>query len=78
MVKRVHDRYALPSPLLSVVNHYLGHYAYLLCLAVVFEMVSAFGGIGLTLGIPDQNFALSGAFSPVSKLVICVIVSLYV
>lgn len=44
-------------------------------LDIVFEMVSAFGGIGLTLGIPDQNYALSGAFSPVSKLVICIIVS---
>ncbi|KAF7309853.1 Potassium transporter [Mycena indigotica] len=36
---------------------------------VVFELVSAFGGIGLTLGVPDNNFAFTGAFRPLSKLV---------
>ena len=46
------------------------------CLApdhAVFELVSAFGGIGLTLGIPTQNYAFSGAFGPLSKLVVIVI-----
>lgn len=40
---------------------------------VVFELVSAFGGIGLTLGIPTQNYSFSGAFGPLSKLVVIVI-----
>ncbi|KAK7029888.1 potassium transporter [Favolaschia claudopus] len=40
---------------------------------VVFEMVSAFGGIGLTLGLPTDNFAFSGGLRPLSKLVIIVI-----
>lgn len=40
---------------------------------IVFELVSAFGGIGLTLGIPTQNYSFSGAFGPVSKLVVIVI-----
>ncbi|KAI0757447.1 TrkH-domain-containing protein [Daedaleopsis nitida] len=40
---------------------------------IVFELVSAFGGIGLTLGIPTENFAFSGAFGPLSKLVVIVI-----
>ena len=40
---------------------------------LVFEMVSAFGGIGLTLGIPTDNFSFSGAFRPLSKLIVCVI-----
>jgi hypothetical protein len=42
-------------------------------LRTVFELVSAFGGIGLSLGIPTENFAFSGAFSPLSKLVVIVI-----
>ncbi|KAH8101386.1 TrkH-domain-containing protein [Cristinia sonorae] len=40
---------------------------------IVFELVSAFGGIGLTLGIPTENYAFSGAFRPLSKLVVIVI-----
>ncbi|KAJ6490216.1 potassium transporter [Mycena vitilis] len=40
---------------------------------VVFELVSAFGGIGLSLGLPTDNFAFSGALRPLSKLVIIVI-----
>ncbi|KAJ7166615.1 potassium transporter, partial [Mycena filopes] len=36
---------------------------------IVFELVSAFGGIGLSLGFPD----FSGALGPLSKLVIIVI-----
>ncbi|KAJ3485808.1 hypothetical protein NLI96_g4697 [Meripilus lineatus] len=40
---------------------------------VVFELVSAFGGIGLSLGLPSDNFAFSGAFGPLSKLVVIVI-----
>lgn len=42
-------------------------------LGVVFELVSAFGGIGLTLGIPTENFGFSGAFGPVSKIVVIII-----
>ncbi|CAA7262705.1 unnamed protein product [Cyclocybe aegerita] len=40
---------------------------------VVFELVSAFGGIGLTLGFPSNNFSFVGAMSPLSKLVVIVI-----
>ena len=39
----------------------------------VFELVSAFGGIGLTLGIPTHNYAFTGAFGPLSKLVVIII-----
>lgn len=42
-------------------------------LGIVFELVSAFGGIGLTLGIPTENFGFSGAFGPVSKIVVIII-----
>jgi Trk-type K+ transport system membrane component len=36
-------------------------------------MVSAFGGIGLTLGLPTDNFSFSGEFNALSKLIVCVI-----
>ncbi|KAJ7145738.1 cation transport protein-domain-containing protein [Mycena epipterygia] len=40
---------------------------------ILFELVSAFGGIGLSLGLPSDNFSFSGALRPLSKLVIIVI-----
>ncbi|KAF7345041.1 Potassium transporter [Mycena venus] len=40
---------------------------------IVFELVSAFSGIGLSLGLPTDNFSFSGALRPLSKLVIIVI-----
>ncbi|KAF7302800.1 Potassium transporter [Mycena kentingensis (nom. inval.)] len=40
---------------------------------VIFELVSAFGGIGLSLGLPTDNFSFSGALTPLSKLVVIVI-----
>jgi Trk-type K+ transport system membrane component len=39
----------------------------------VFECVSAFAGIGLSLGTPTTAFSLSGDFRKLSKLVICVL-----
>ena len=43
------------------------------CVTAVFELVSAFGGIGLSLGVPFDNFAFSGSFKTLSKLVVIVI-----
>lgn len=40
---------------------------------IIFEMVSAFGGIGLTLGVPYDNFSFCGDFRVLSKLIVCVI-----
>ncbi|CAK5281873.1 unnamed protein product [Mycena citricolor] len=39
--------------------------------SVVFELVSAYGTVGLSLGIPTQNYSFSGAFRPLSKLIVC-------
>ncbi|KAH9073448.1 cation transport protein-domain-containing protein [Lactarius deliciosus] len=41
--------------------------------AVFFEIVSAYGTVGLSLGIPSKNFSLSGAMSKLSKLIICAV-----
>ncbi|KAK7441784.1 hypothetical protein VKT23_009195 [Stygiomarasmius scandens] len=40
---------------------------------IIFELVSAFGTIGLSLGIPTDNFSFSGALRPLSKLVVILI-----
>ncbi|KIJ40257.1 hypothetical protein M422DRAFT_32310 [Sphaerobolus stellatus SS14] len=40
---------------------------------VLFELVSAFGGIGLSLGVPYDNFSFTGSFKPLSKLVVIII-----
>ncbi|KZV91059.1 TrkH-domain-containing protein [Exidia glandulosa HHB12029] len=37
---------------------------------VVFELVSAYGGVGLSLGIPTENFSFIGACRPLSKVVV--------
>lgn len=38
--------------------------------SVLFEIVSAYGTVGLSLGYPDTNTSFSGRFSVISKLVI--------
>ncbi|GAM82999.1 hypothetical protein ANO11243_009850 [Dothideomycetidae sp. 11243] len=38
--------------------------------AILFEVVSAYGNCGLTLGVPYDSFALSGAFHTLSKLIL--------
>ncbi|KZV64154.1 TrkH-domain-containing protein [Peniophora sp. CONT] len=41
--------------------------------SLIFETVSAYTTVGLSLGIPTANFSLSGAFSPLSKVIMCAI-----
>ncbi|KAI0669657.1 cation transport protein-domain-containing protein, partial [Trametes maxima] len=40
---------------------------------IIFELVSAYGTVGLSLGVPFANFSFSGALRPLSKLIICVV-----
>jgi len=41
--------------------------------AVSFEIVSAYGTVGLSLGAPSKNYSLAGAMSNVSKLILCAV-----
>ncbi|KAF8806550.1 TrkH-domain-containing protein [Phlegmacium glaucopus] len=41
--------------------------------SIIFELVSAYGTVGLSLGIPDQNYSLSGEFAPLTKLIFCLV-----
>jgi len=38
---------------------------------IIFEITSAYGTVGLSLGLPTENYSLSGAFRPLSKLILC-------
>ncbi|SJK97970.1 uncharacterized protein ARMOST_01226 [Armillaria ostoyae] len=40
---------------------------------IVFELVSAYGTVGLSLGLPYANYSLSGAFRTLSKLIVCLV-----
>ncbi|KZT01449.1 uncharacterized protein LAESUDRAFT_731151 [Laetiporus sulphureus 93-53] len=40
---------------------------------ILFEIVSAYGGVGLSLGVPYDNYSFSGALRPLSKLIICLV-----
>ncbi|EJD08005.1 TrkH-domain-containing protein [Fomitiporia mediterranea MF3/22] len=37
--------------------------------ALIFEIISAYTGVGMSLGVPYANFSFSGAFTPLSKLI---------
>ncbi|KAJ3551624.1 hypothetical protein NM688_g4595 [Phlebia brevispora] len=41
--------------------------------AVIFELVSGYGTVGLSLGIPYANYSFSGAWHTMSKLIICAV-----
>jgi len=41
--------------------------------SILFEVTSAYGTVGLSLGVPYDAYSLSGAFSTGSKIVMCVI-----
>ncbi|KAF8470908.1 TrkH-domain-containing protein, partial [Russula ochroleuca] len=41
--------------------------------AISFEIVSAYGTSGLSLGVPSEHYSLSGAMNTFSKLVICAV-----
>ena len=40
---------------------------------VIFELVSAYGTVGLSLGVPYDNYSFSGSFKVLSKLVVIVV-----
>jgi Trk-type K+ transport system membrane component len=40
---------------------------------VIFEVVSGYGCVGITTGLPDQAYSFSGAWHAVSKLILCAV-----
>jgi Trk-type K+ transport system membrane component len=43
---------------------------------VIFELLSAYGGVGLSLGAPGQPYSLSGSFTPLGKMVVVLVMLL--
>ncbi|KAF8320327.1 TrkH-domain-containing protein [Clavulina sp. PMI_390] len=41
--------------------------------SLLFEVISAYGTVGLSLGAPGQNYSLAGALHPLSKLILCAV-----
>ncbi|PCH38348.1 TrkH-domain-containing protein [Wolfiporia cocos MD-104 SS10] len=41
--------------------------------SILFELVTAYGTVGLSLGVPYASYSFSGALKPLSKLIICVV-----
>ncbi|CED82456.1 -domain-containing protein [Phaffia rhodozyma] len=41
--------------------------------SILFELVSAYGTVGLSLGLSFDNYSLSGGFKVLSKLVVCAV-----
>lgn len=39
----------------------------------MFELVSAYGNIGLSIGLPNANYSACGAFHPLSKVILCLV-----
>lgn len=37
---------------------------------IIFEVVSAYGCVGISVGLPDQNYSFSGGWHTISKLVL--------
>ncbi|KAG5973471.1 hypothetical protein E4U55_000523 [Claviceps digitariae] len=40
---------------------------------IIFEVVSAYGCVGLSVGLPDKNYSFSGGWHSSSKLLLCVV-----
>ncbi|KAI1809907.1 cation transport protein-domain-containing protein [Poronia punctata] len=40
---------------------------------IVFEVVSAYGCVGISVGLPDKAYSLSGGLYPGSKLILCAV-----
>ncbi|KAH9922903.1 cation transport protein-domain-containing protein [Fomitopsis serialis] len=41
--------------------------------SIIFELVSAYGTVGLSLGVPYANFSFCGALHTLSKLILCAV-----
>jgi Trk-type K+ transport system membrane component len=40
---------------------------------IIFECVSAYGGVGISVGVPWESYSFSGAWHSTSKLVLCAV-----
>ncbi|PFH52154.1 hypothetical protein AMATHDRAFT_57502 [Amanita thiersii Skay4041] len=48
-------------------------YSWFTVLNIIFDVVSAYGTVGLSVGLPSNNYSFCGSFRPLSKLIICAV-----
>ncbi|KAK7746094.1 hypothetical protein SLS62_009554 [Diatrype stigma] len=72
-----HDLWWLVLAVLVIViietRHFLEDPVHWSVFNVVFEVVSAYGCVGITVGVPYDAFSFSGGWYPGSKLVLCLV-----
>ncbi|KAI1341170.1 TrkH-domain-containing protein [Xylariaceae sp. FL0016] len=72
-----HDIWWLVLAVLAIViietRHFLEDPVTYSVFNVVFEVVSAYACVGISIGLPNQAYSLSGGFYPGSKLVLCAV-----
>ncbi|KAH7000036.1 cation transport protein-domain-containing protein [Ilyonectria destructans] len=72
-----HDLWWLVVPLLIIMiietDHFLDQPLAYSIFNVLFEVVSAYGCVGLSIGLPGANYSFSGGMHPGSKIVLCIV-----
>ncbi|KAK7413590.1 hypothetical protein QQX98_007525 [Neonectria punicea] len=72
-----HDLWWLVVPLLIIMiietDHFLDRPLAYSIFNVLFEVVSAYGCVGLSIGFPNANFSFSGGMHNGSKIVLCIV-----
>ncbi|KAL0934851.1 cation transporter [Colletotrichum truncatum] len=72
-----HDLWWLTLAVLAIVtietSHFLGDPVHFSVFNVVFEVVSAYGCVGISVGLPNDAMSFSGGWNTGSKLVLCLV-----
>jgi len=72
-----HDLWWLVLAVLAISTletaNFLGNPAAYSVFNVIFEVVSAYGCVGISVGLPDVNYSFSGGWGKASKLVLCAV-----
>lgn len=72
-----HDLWWLVLPLLIIMiietDHYLEQPIHYAVFNILMEVVSAYGNVGLSVGVPDNSYSFSGGWHTGSKFVLCLV-----